>query len=57
MEKRLRKPTVAGKPKAPKKAPKIYMIKGIAYHYKSGRLVKVPIGKAKTKKKKEGWTL
>jgi len=54
MKKRIprdKKPSV----KKPKIDGKVYIIKGVAYHYKSGRMIKVPIGRAKPKKKKDEW--
>lgn len=56
MQKKRTRPTIKGSPKK-KEFGKVYIIKGTPYHYKGGRLVKVPIGKTKTKKKKESWGL
>jgi len=52
-----KRPSVTPSTQKPRKEAKIYMIKGVPYHYKGGHMVKVPIGKPKTKKKKEKWTL
>lgn len=57
MQKKVPKANIKSSTTKSKTYGKIYIVKGIPYHYKGGKLVKVPVGKTKSKKKKEEWSL